>query len=398
MSYDEKNKRLFIGDRNSNDPKGITLMEISRCLQDYRRDKNGNIDLGMMCTSPRINPWAKNKPTPVSGRGTPYIGMLTYEQRKDANFGLNIPTASSPLEIKENYYDAQESPKRNGWTHKVPDPYYNEYYRVTDFDGYAHNAICPFGRPSIPNQAINMEGSDFLAMITITTGGGADSEFISQSELPSISEKYFALQLRERNGDTIRTALADKTLGEGGGDITMSTFNLPDGEYDAIPFISPNIFEGQDYQEGYIEGELGFNVEYHPLPLGFASVITIRDRYYTVIIEAWKDTTSDGEPAIKYSFSITNHTADTIELTNNSVEAKLFGHSADAPLMDGEKRQAISRILILANQTYTRRDQAITGISQEVYDNPILYFFFNDGETVMNIMPLASAGDREIFG
>ena len=311
---------------------------------------------------------------------------------------MNIPTASSPLEVKENYYDAQESPKRNGWTHKVPDPYFNEYYRVTDFDGYAHNAICPFGRPSIPNQAINMEGSDFLAMITITTGGGADSEFISQSELPSISEKYFALQLRERNGDTIRTALADKTLGEGGGDITMSTFNLPDGEYDAIPFISPNIFEGQDYQEGYIEGELGFNVEYHPLPLGFASVITIRDRYYTVIIEAWKDTTSDGEPAIKYSFSITNHTADTIELTNNSVEAKLFGHSADAPLMDGETRQTISRILILANQTYTRRDQAITGISQEVYDNPILYFFFNDGETVMDIMPLASAGDKEIFG
>lgn len=398
MSYDKDNKLLFIDKTDPDNPKGITLMEISRCLQDYRRDKNSNIDLGMMCTSPKINPWAKNKSTPFSDRGAPYIGMLTYEQRKAANFGLNIPTASSPLEIKENYYDAQESPKRNGWTHKVPDPYYNEYYRVTDFDGYAHNAICPFGRPSIPNQAINMEGSYFLAMITITTGGGADSEFISQSELPSISEKYFALQLRERNGDTIRTALADKTLGEGGGDITMSTFNLPDGEYDAIPFISPNIFEGQDYQEGYIEGELGFNVEYHPLPLGFASVITIRDRYYTVIIEAWKDTTSDGEPAIKYSFSITNHTADTIELTNNSVEAKLFGHSADAPLMDGEKRQAISRILILANQTYTRRDQAITGISQEVYDNPILYFFFNDGETVMNIMPLASAGDKEIFG
>lgn len=397
MSYDKDNKRLFIDKTDPNDPKGITLMEISRCLQDYRRDKNGNIDLGMMCTSPNINPWAKNKPTPVSGRGAPYIGMLTYEQRKDANFGLNVPTASSPLEIKENFYDAQEYPKRNGWTHDVPDPYYNEYYRATDFDGYAHNAICPFGRPSIPSQAINMEGSDFLAMMTITTGGGADSEFISQSELQSISEKYFALQLRERNGDTIRTALADKTLGEGGGDITMSTFNLPDGEYDAIPFISPNIFDGQDYQEGYIEGELGFNVEYHPLPLGFASVITIRDRYYTVIIEAWKDTTSDGEPAIKYSFSITNHTADTIELTNNSVEAKLFGHSADAPLMDGEKRQEISRILIIANQTYTRRDQVITGISQEVYDNPILYFFFNDGETVMDIQPLASAGDKEIF-
>ena len=81
MSYDKDNKRLFIDKTDPNDPKGITLMEISRCLQDYRRDKNGNIDLGMMCTSPRINPWAKNKPTPVSGRGTPYIGMLTYEQR-----------------------------------------------------------------------------------------------------------------------------------------------------------------------------------------------------------------------------------------------------------------------------------------------------------------------------
>lgn len=397
MSYDSLNKKLFVDRTDPDNPKGITLAEISRCLGDYRKDTRGNIDLGMMCTSPKINPWAKNKSTPFHDRGAPHIGVLTYEQRKAANFGLNIPVASSPLEIKENYYDVQEFPKRNGWTHDVPDPYYNECYRVSDFDGYVHNAICPFGKPSIPSQAINKEGSDFLAMMTLTTDGGEDSEFISQSELPAISKKYFAIQLRERDGLTIRTALADKSLGEGGRSITMSTFNLPNGEYDAIPFISPNIFEGQDYQEGYIEGELEFNEEYHPLPLGFASVITIRDKYYTIIIEAWKDTTSDGELAIKYSFSVTNHTADTIELTNNSVEAKLLGHSVDAPIMDGEKRQTISRILVLANRTYTRRDQVITGISQEVYDSPILYFFFNNGETFMTIMPLASEGDREYF-
>lgn len=394
MPYDSLNKKLFIDNTDPDNPKGITLAEISRCLGDYRKDTRGNIDLGMMCTSPKINPWAKNKPTPVSGRGTPYIGMLTYEQQKDANFGLNIPTASSPLEIKENYYDAQESPKRNGWTHKVPDPYYNEYYRVTDFDGYAHNAICPFGRPSIPSQAINMEGFDFLAMMTITTGGGEASEFISQSELPAISKKYFALQLRERNGDTIRTALADKTLEEGGGDITMSTFNLPDGEYDAIPFISPNIFEGQNYQEGYIEGELGFNVEYHPLPLGFASVITIRDRYYTVNIQAWK---ISGKLAIGYQFRVINHTAEAIQFDNNRVQVKLFGHSFDDPRQEGEAERLIISFTVPANGTYTSSESKITGFSQAVYDAPIMYFSFKSGDTVETVMPLGSVGDREYF-
>lgn len=392
MPVDLTNRRLYIDRENK---LGITLQEVSLCLRDYRVDTNGNIDIGMMCTSPKINPWAKNKPTPVSGRGTPYIGMLTYEQRKAANFGLNIPTASSPLEVKENYYDAQESPKRNGWTHDVPDPYYNEYYRVTDFDGYAHNAICPFGRPFIPSQSLNMVGSSFDAQMVITTDGGADSEFISQSELPAISEKYFAIQLRQRNGTKIRTTLASAPLGEvGGGDITMSTFNLPDGEYDAIPFISPNIFEGQNYQEGYIEGELGFNVEYHPLPLGFASVITIRDRYYTVNIQAWK---ISGELAIGYQFRVINHTAEAIQFDNNRVQVKLFGHSFDDPRQEGEAERLIISFTVPANGTYTSSESKITGFSQAVYDAPIMYFSFKSGDTVETVMPLDSAGDREYF-
>lgn len=382
MAYDSTNRRLYIDTENGI---GITLEEIALCIQDYRVDTNGNKDTGMLCSSPMINPWAKNKTTPYHNAGGPYIGLLTYEMRASANFGLNIPESASPLLVKEEYYDA--GGRWNGWTHNVPDPYYNDYFRITDFDNYYHNSQPPFGAVSVPAEAINMEGSTFSAMMTVVAGGVINDEAISQSELPGISDKYFAIQVRQKDGSSVRTTTSGVTLGEAGGDIEMSTFNLPDGEYDVIPFISPSQYTDYD-------GEI-LTDTYHPLPLGKATVITIYDRWYTITLSAYKTTTSAGDNAIAYSFTVKNNSAAPIEFSGNFMEVKFRTSNFEDALLDGEKRQILFAFTVPASGTYTYPESTITGMSQAVYDDPQLWFSFRDGVDVESIIPLASAGDKE---
>lgn len=136
MSYDKDNGRLSIGDRNSNDPKGITLMEISRCLRDHRRDKNGNIDLGMMCTSPNIKIWAKNKPVRLKK-----FEPLTEEDRRSVNYGLDLYGA---FDDTAEGLIAKAIANKGTFGYLRPRGGLNEPYRQLDFDGYWHQATAPY--------------------------------------------------------------------------------------------------------------------------------------------------------------------------------------------------------------------------------------------------------------
>lgn len=136
MSYDKDNKRLFKDTTDPNDPKGITLMEISRCLQDYRRDKNGNIDLGMMCTSPNIKIWAKNKPV-----RHPSFQPLTDLQREEVDYGLDV---SSAHDSNWEFLLTKAIESECKFQYLRPRGGMSEPYRQLDFDGYNHRAQPPY--------------------------------------------------------------------------------------------------------------------------------------------------------------------------------------------------------------------------------------------------------------
>ena len=133
MAYDKTNKKLYVTEDS-----GITPWEIAQCLDDYRVNTKGQRDVGMLCTSPNINMWAKYKPI-----RRPEFVELTDEQRSKQSFGLDaagahdttydaLLTKAFNSQCKYNYL------KPRGLTT------YNEPFRVLDFKGYWHNAPMPY--------------------------------------------------------------------------------------------------------------------------------------------------------------------------------------------------------------------------------------------------------------
>ena len=95
--------------------------------------KNGVYDVGYACgnSHEKINIWAKGKPVAYASCAT-----LTDEQRRSTNQGL---TPTSALVIEGTMWKVSKEP----WTYNPPKGGASEPFRLTDFDGYNHNAVPP---------------------------------------------------------------------------------------------------------------------------------------------------------------------------------------------------------------------------------------------------------------
>lgn len=120
MAYDSTNKIL------STEGSGITLWEIAQCLGDYRVNTAGRRDVGILCTSPKINKWAKYKPFECST-----FGVATEAQRKDASFGITLSARTADSQYSDVI--------RCSFKHDPP----VSAFRLLDFDGYNHKAENP---------------------------------------------------------------------------------------------------------------------------------------------------------------------------------------------------------------------------------------------------------------
>lgn len=131
MAYDDKGRLILSHDDSTRQTKS----NISSCLGDFRVSTLGR-DLGMLCTSPKINNKSIMKPYRSSKVTT------SLDERKKAKFGWS--TNSKPAgESMSSYLDRL---KANGvdkdyWSYLAPrGGNNNEPYRAWDFDGYDHRA------------------------------------------------------------------------------------------------------------------------------------------------------------------------------------------------------------------------------------------------------------------
>lgn len=129
MAYDKTNKRLYATTDAQGNKVGIPLWEIASCLAYFKRDKNGNRNLGMMIRNANINHFAKRHPIPSIVK----VEALTDEDRKSINYGWSI---------RGIRWDA-ELAKEDSWVRYFNASADRMYYRVLDFDGYYHLALPP---------------------------------------------------------------------------------------------------------------------------------------------------------------------------------------------------------------------------------------------------------------
>lgn len=116
---------------------GISPWEVSKVLG----IRSG--DIGTVCTSTRINPWARNKPVNHTK-----IGPLTDKERASVQYGItNIPLFGNQIDMARFVApadgDTPPAPLTGSydkyWEYELPP--YNRPKRLTDFDGYWHQAI-----------------------------------------------------------------------------------------------------------------------------------------------------------------------------------------------------------------------------------------------------------------
>lgn len=181
-------------------------------------------DLGTLCTSDKINRWAKYKPYRINQPGD-----ITDTQRKYINFGLIMPT------IYNSKAELIAGLRNNGGSWGYDRPTDVDRQRLTDFDGYNHNSIPPFG--TIVSQDLML--SDGPVIPTESPVSGTDKINIGDFEKggEELSQWYFGIIL----DDGSRQWIATSSITFAGGDPWQVDFSgsigLTTGEYTAIPFI-----------------------------------------------------------------------------------------------------------------------------------------------------------------
>lgn len=96
-------------------------------------------DVGTVCTSKKIKPWAKYKPV-----NHPKIGPLTDEERASVQYGMtNIPLFANQADMASFVVSDTPAPMTGSaaeyWKYELPA--YNSPKRLSDFDGYWDQAI-----------------------------------------------------------------------------------------------------------------------------------------------------------------------------------------------------------------------------------------------------------------
>lgn len=120
------------------DSTGEIKEQIATCLGDFRVSNLGR-DLGMLCTSPKINMWAKYKPV-----RRPEFTIITDAQRAKVNFGLDVSGVHDT-----NYEGLLTKAIANKCAYGYLQPRgitseYQEPFRGWDFNGYNHKAEIPY--------------------------------------------------------------------------------------------------------------------------------------------------------------------------------------------------------------------------------------------------------------
>lgn len=149
MAYDSTSKKLY-----TTATQGISTSEVAACLGDYRVTARGR-DIGLLCSSPKINKWSPAKPFRSSAKN--YDSKTERDAaRRLANNGLLLPNATnagvatSPAYRRTylnhiTYMVMMGNQQVPNYTYQPPrGASYNEPFRVLDFDGYMHKAQQPF--------------------------------------------------------------------------------------------------------------------------------------------------------------------------------------------------------------------------------------------------------------
>lgn len=205
----------------------VSVDDVADCLGMTRSST-----LADLCTSSKINVWAKYKPTVFP---SPFPD--DWYKAKDGNYGINITVNNG----KSNWKDlvAEYSKTNNGYTtlYNKPTGGATAPYRLGDFRGYFHNA-----NPEVKDYLstnVFIRESDTNQILTEYNPVSVDGLQISYFDFAAFKDKYFGYIITDKSKSTLMFITTASSVG---------TFTVPlpknalqVGDYLAFPmFCSVN--------------------------------------------------------------------------------------------------------------------------------------------------------------
>lgn len=167
---------------------------------------NRSSTLADLCTSSKINVWAKYKPTVFP---SPFPD--DWYKAKDGNYGINITIENG----KSNWKDlvAEYSKANNGYTtlYNKPTGGASAPFRLGDFGGYFHNA-----NPEVKDYLstnVFIRESDTNQILTEHNFVSVDGLQISYFDFAAFKDKYFGYIITDKSKSTLMFITTASSVG-----------------------------------------------------------------------------------------------------------------------------------------------------------------------------------------
>lgn len=188
--------------------------------------ENSN-DLATLCTSPKINVWAKYKPTDYNAAFTD-----NWSKGKDGNYGLNITVDNRVSSW--NALVAEYSKSNNGYSniYKRPNGGATSPYRLGDFRGYNHNAKPEIGDYLAATNYIEDQQISLSVTHNVIT---VDGDQVSYKDVEVYNGLYFGYIITDMSGKTLKLIVTASTTNNY--EVRIAARTLLAGNYRLYPMF-----------------------------------------------------------------------------------------------------------------------------------------------------------------
>lgn len=187
----------------------------------------GSGDLATLCTSQKINVWAKYKPTDYNAAFPD-----NWSKGKDGNYGLNITVDNRVSSW--NALVAEYSKPKNGYSniYKRPSGGATSPYRLGDFRGYNHKA-----KPEISDYlaATNYMEDSPISLSVAYNAVTADGDQVSYNAIEAFKDLYFGYVITDTSGKTLKLIATASTTSSY--EVRLPARTLLAGTYKAYPMF-----------------------------------------------------------------------------------------------------------------------------------------------------------------
>lgn len=200
----------------------VSVDDVADCLGMTRSST-----LADLCTSSKINVWAKYKPTDYNAAFPD-----NWSKGKDGNYGLNITIdnrVSSWSALVAEYSKAN-----NGYSniYKRPSGGATSPYRLGDFRGYNHKA-----KPEISDYlaATNYLEDSQISLSVAYNVVTADGDQVSYNAIEAFKDLYFGYVITDTSGKTLKLIATAST--KSSYEVRLAARTLLAGTYKAYPMF-----------------------------------------------------------------------------------------------------------------------------------------------------------------